>query len=670
MRNRFLFGGLFIYALFLSWGIPLWDDDFTSWISQIWDKNLAQLLWEVISPLSTQPEHWGFNERPLQKIFYKIGWYVSGKESWAYWVLKCLGFAGLGVAVYRWALLLVPKSKEGRWAALGASLFLMASPGVTAAFVLHMDFAIVAELLFVVLTYVLIGEVERTPATGSGWLNLRTHGAWLKRWTLLSLAVYLSYKSKADLKLIPVILAVYVFILRRSQLRWFAFPIGLMFILAIPWGPGIFSRLPAFMPGSSGSAIDWMWQPAKLARIQEFIWSSIPYQPIGSWSGGTLSLAGMLGPYLLVPLLIFLVWRGVPLDRVPWLRNDRLEDRARIFALIWIVLILGAVSSLPELNYVYRIRYGILTMVPVSLLLAWAFGVWVESWKKIPYPKVALGVMLSLFGIQFLQNLSRSLHFRGYMGSFIVAADAAYKYVEEKLPDTELYLLPDFRPNDYWPDMPRVLRERKWLNTIDELKAKPPGPKRHVISWGASLWEQLPLVAALPGCRSSNLFERTGFCPRDAMAFVMEYRALHPSFALAEKAKSQNRWADARSAYEQVLRDEPGNLGARFGLGFAASQQRDWITMEAQFGEVRKFFPQHLGVIYNHGVALKELGRYDAAAATFSKVIAVEPNNYASLIYLFWSYREGGRRGRAQDVARKLRAQFPQDPGVLQLPSD
>jgi hypothetical protein len=54
--------------------------------------------------------------------------------------------------------------------------------------------------------------IEETPTdwTGAPQFNNPLHQAWLKRAAILAVCTYLGYKSKADLKLIPAILAVYV----------------------------------------------------------------------------------------------------------------------------------------------------------------------------------------------------------------------------------------------------------------------------------------------------------------------------------------------------------------------------------------------------------------------------------------------------------------------------
>src|ERR1041385_5221793 len=85
---RWLFAGGLVYTLFFAQGIPLWDDDFTSWFWKIKDNSLFHYIFEWVSPISTQPQYWGFNERPLQSIVYKVCYLISGREAWSYFTYK------------------------------------------------------------------------------------------------------------------------------------------------------------------------------------------------------------------------------------------------------------------------------------------------------------------------------------------------------------------------------------------------------------------------------------------------------------------------------------------------------------------------------------------------------------------------------------------------------
>ena len=160
---RWLVPAVFVYAFFFSQGIPLWDDDFTSLFWKIKDTSVWKHVWDWLSPISSQTENWGFNERPAQRVIYKIFQSISGYESWSFFLFKDLVLAGLIGASYLWARRLVPESAAGRLAALAGALTFLFAPGTMAAHIMHQDLAPLAELLFFALTYVIWAEVERTP---------------------------------------------------------------------------------------------------------------------------------------------------------------------------------------------------------------------------------------------------------------------------------------------------------------------------------------------------------------------------------------------------------------------------------------------------------------------------------------------------------------------------
>lgn len=665
-RRWLLFGG-FVFAFFFVQGIPLWDDDFTSWFWKIKDKSLFTLFLEIISPVSTQPQYWGFNERPIQAIIYKILHHVSGYESWSYFLYKSAVYAGLGVMVYLWGLCLVPKGKPGAWAALAAAVFFLLAPGPMASHVIHSDLATTAELIFLVLTYFIWWEIERTPES---WMDFPSASKpeqkrWLIRWATLSFCTYIGYKSKADLKLIPAILALYVGVARPKQWKLFLFPVGSMALLAVPWGSGIFSRLPPFLPGSKGSEIEWMWQPASLDRLLDFFWSPGSYSILSALKSPTLSLAGLLGPFLLLALLAFLGWRMTAFDNVPWRRLSSPLDRARAFVLVWFVVIVVGVSALPSINSIFRIRYGILTLVPASLLLAWVFGLFADSWSKLPrWAAVAAVVALA---IQSGINLSRSIHYRRDLGQVMVAVDQVYEHFAKKFPGEKLALFPDFRPYDYRPDAPSSIRERDWLSKAEDLVTRHQPYKAYVISWRPSLWEKVELVAHLPGCRETSLFDTIFPCPVGTGAYLMRYIGEDPLYRQAEALRAKGDAAGARKIHEAFLAKHPQSLAGMFVSGLLAFQGRDFNRAEGLYSQLERYLPDHGSILYNHALALGELGRHVEAIPRLKQLAQNEPRNYPVWINLYHAYSKSGQTWKATRTLTAMKRAFPNDGEVNRL---
>lgn len=127
-----------------------------------------------------------------------------------------------------------------------------------------------------------------------------------------------------------------------------------------------------------------MWQPASLERLSAFFWSSGPFSLSEFLTRPTLSLAGLLGPVLLIPVAALLLHASGGVRAVAWFRRDRPVDRAHLFVMVWTAAVFVGVSALPAINYTFRVRYGIITMGPVCLLIAWALGVLVAHRRQLP----------------------------------------------------------------------------------------------------------------------------------------------------------------------------------------------------------------------------------------------------------------------------------------------
>ena len=77
-----------------------------------------------------------------------------------------------------------------------------------------------------------------------------------------------------------------------------------------------------------------MWQPASFARLRDFLWSSQRYNGWQVFREPTLSLAALLGPFLLGGILIFLGWRFIKRESSVGKLSETPAGRARLFALI------------------------------------------------------------------------------------------------------------------------------------------------------------------------------------------------------------------------------------------------------------------------------------------------------------------------------------------------
>ncbi len=663
-----LLGG-FIFAWFFTLGIPLWDDDFTSWSRKVDGQSIFRFLWEWISPISTQPEHWGFNERPVQSLIYKTFQMVSGYEAWSYFLFKSAIYAAVGWRIYRLGLLLGGEtSRLARFASAGVAALYLLSPGPVAALILHQDVAPVAALVNLLLLEWIFRSVEATPVEWRGLPDFSKPAvrSWAAKWLGIAVCIYLGYKTKADVKLLGPVLAAYILVTRRHQWAYFAIPIGAAALLAVPWGPGIFTRLPPFVPGSGGSSVGWMFQEAKLARVFSYLWSPDAFPWRDFYLSAPLSLAGILGPFVLIVAAGFAIWRVQGDDRPLARWNKTAHGRAWVLFAIWWAVVMGATSALSDINFTFRLRYGILTLTPTAILLAGLAVAYIRSAKELP--RYALHVACAALVLQAGMNLLRSAKYRRDMGIVMVSVDQAYERVAKDFPGASLALMPDFRPYDYRPGAGRVFDLKTVLADTGDLskKAFPPG-NTIVISWNPTLWEEIELIEAYTGCRSYSPFDWLWPCPKKAGAMVMRWLGANPLYQKAELLRKGGKNAEALALHEQFLKDHPGSLAVRFVIGLESflvgNPTRAWEV----FHPLSEYFPNNNAVLFNTALAGMETQHLIEAAKLLETIAEREPTNYGVLYNLQEAYKRS-RRDRARErVVRELERLFPQDDAVKKL---
>ncbi len=630
----FIVGSL--YGYFFSQGIPLWDDDFASIFDKIQNKTVWQIFLEWVSPISTQPQFWGFNERPVQALIYKIFYFFVGYDSGLYFLYKNLIFGALGWMIYRWSRRLLGEASS-LWALLPTALFLLC-PGPMAAHFLHSDLATTSQFLFLFLTYHIWDAVETTPTVWQGLTTSRECRQWMLRWGGLTLATYLGYKSKADLKLIPAILGLYLLTIpeRRKQWRIFIFPLAGMFLLAVPWGPGIFKQLPPFLPGSHGSEIGWMWQPVTTKKLTDFIWSDFPWDVAFIFKTPTISLAAILGPFVLIPAVIFAIWYAVR----SYLRDQNLAEsswptkRARNFVALWFVVMIFAVGSLPVLNLTFRIRYGILPLVPAILLLAWLLGQVARNLKF--FPSMTVAAIVACFALQGAIDFYRSVEQRSDLGSVMNAVDRAYEFINDQLPNAKLVSVEGYRSYFYHTDASPVIRERELLDHFESLTTgKYPVGNTYALSWVPTFWDQVEYVAKFSGCRGGVAFNIIADCDNQLQSYLFRYIGRDPEFALGEQLRQTGNFAEALKAHEHFLQRYPRSFAAYFSIGIEAMSVGNNDRAEEAWSYLEYYFPHHATVLYNHGLTLKKRGDAVGAASRFSQVLKIDPTHFGPLVNSF-----------------------------------
>lgn len=655
-RHWWILGvGIAVWALFLTQGLTLWDDDFTSWIKRYVDRPSWRLLIDVISPFSTQSESWGFNERPIQALLYRLAALFSGDRAWAFFLLKSLTLVAMGLGVAAWVLHLTREQTRSPVPALLSAIWVSVSGATGAALVWHPDYAPLAEAWFLAGGLLLWSLTEH--ARSGGTISAR-------QWIAAAAFVAVGYKSKADLKLLPAIWATYVLMLPelRQQWRRWILPASILVIYAIPWGPQIFVRLPPFVPGSGGSSVGWMWQPASMDRLKDFFWLRENWDLSERFLAPTLALGWNLG-FLLPAGMVFLVWRtGGVLDRVPWLRLTHPSDRARLWVLIWLVWMTVAVTALPAINYTFRVRYGILLWVPVTLLLGSALGFVVEAWRTRRMPVWLKAVLVSAFALQLGLNGWKAMRARRDLGAVMVAVDRAYRAVDERYPLERLVWMPDFRPYDSRPASSRAVREAVWLKANEDIRGQTQAGRVTVaLSWSASFWEEIDFEERFTGCPGGVLFDFVFPCRLGDGAFLYRYIGRDADYQRGEEARKRGAQAEALAAYRVFLARYPKNFAGHFVQGLTALAVGDHVLAESSWRFLEHYFPRHLSVLYNLALTLQSQGKAQEARERLLEVIAMDDRSYGAWFHLCSGWIQEKNWRRARKALDQMEKRFPGD---------
>ncbi len=610
-------------GLLMTQSLPFWDGDFTIFFTAIQDKSLAKLVGDLLSPITEDTRNWGFLDHTVQLIIYKIGYLLVGWESWPYVWFRAACYGGIGYFIYLWSLRLVADSKYARYAGAAAAVLFVAAPAPIASMSWIADFAPVAEFAVAGITFLLWAEIEKTPTEWSevNFWSDPARRAWVLRWTGLAILTYFAYKTKSDVKLITPFTALYLFLTRRSQWKVFLPPVTLMALLAVPWNAEIFKRVPPFLPGGQGGSENFMWQPAKLSRLTEFLWSSNPY----NLRDPSLSLAGLLGPFLLVGVVALFVIRPLPAGTLRF-TFETPQRRAHLYVSLWFLAILAGATALPPLNYFFRIRYGILTLLPVSILLASAFGWYCQTafpsdGSKSTLPKwLIIGPWL-LFLVQLTVNLDRSIMYRRQFGTVESGVDQTYEFIAKNYPNDDLALMPDFLSYDYHLDAPPAIKKRRVISGLDELARAFVPNKTTVLSWQKPASPMLQLVKSFNGCRADSWFDKLTDCPQTLDIYLSRYVG-GPSVPTPLTPMVERTRAAAQAA-----------LNRSFAL--CQAQQSKECIAAAQ--EALRLDPNYPEAYNNLAAAYEALGMWDEAIQAATEAIRLKPDFQLAKNNLAWS---------------------------------
>ncbi|MCM2278788.1 MAG: tetratricopeptide repeat protein [Oligoflexia bacterium] len=630
-------------AFFFSHGLPLWDDDYGVWLAQA-ESGLLPLLLRILSPLTSDPLAWGYSDRPVQVLLYKLLHLVFGTWGSGYFLVKSLAFGALGGALYH---AMRRASVERGIAYLALALFALSTTSL-ASLLWHSDFAVYSQLVTVVLLLWAVPRIAKGPASPGP--------AFIRFSLIFFAAVYFGAKLRGDVRLVPLILLAWTWCYRRERFRLYRWPLGTAFLATLPWSAQLFTARPPFLPGATGYQ-GWTYGTFSLGRVFDFLardFLSIQRAPLSVLGalGGGVALAGLAyGVYRFSTHL-----RGKPrkakasLD----LRGAKVPvpDAEWGLLLLWLAFSVLACGILSPQPHAFQLRYTLIPLIPATLLFARTAQVAIEDFSRVRWLKTAL---LTLVALQCGLHVSRDYRFRADMGHMLVSIDGIYRAVEKNHPDGPFAQGPGFLGYAYKRGV-KAFETRRALSSFDEAAQLPANAV--IAAWNPPLDPRFSFETVASGCGAS-LFDLVFRCEPHESGFLLRYLGTVPELAQADQLDKRGSLSGARQVLEDFLRRGPFNPGAGFVLSLYAYRQGDFGRMEQLYEQLGPYFPTNASVLYNWGLAKQGQKKYREAASLLERAYALVPRDYAIGFNLADSYYRQGKKRRALATVQELMETFP-----------
>ena len=635
-RNEVRAGAFaFGFAFFLSHGLPLWDDDYAQWLAQA-QVSFFDLLGRFLLPVTSEPNSWGYSDRPLQVLIYRILHTFFGYWGTGYFFVKSLVFGALVGYLYG----RMTQMRLERRAIRGILILFTVSTNVVAALLWHSDFAFYAQLVLAWGVFWSVDRIDRgVPFWGKGPLGLAPE--FVRFALTLILLTYFGTKIRGDVRMLPLILALYVGFYHRARAKHLFGVFGVALLASIPWSTALFKHLPPFIPGSQGWQ-GWTFAPFSLKRVFDFA-----FLDLFSVESVPLSFFGGVGVVLTVAAAIFFCYQFYR-DRIRW------PDRRWGLALVWLSVALIGAGMLAPQSYSFQLRYTAALLVPASILFALIADSAFREFGSSTIFRTAFTVMVAA---QCGIHLYRDIGFRKDMGHTVTAIDRIYSSVEQDFANAQLLLGPGFLPYAFRDSKAQALVSRKPIGSVDEVKAFPAGGTV-VASWTPYLDARFVLVKQANGCASS-VFDSIFSCQAKDGAVLLKYIGSAPEVDQAQAHEKAGNLQAARQSYDGYLQREPNNLGASFMAGILAYRLGDFARMEQIYDHLGSYFPGHPAVVYNWGLSKQGLNKFPEATRLFERAYALVPKDYAIGFNLADSYYKQGKKNRAIATVTDLLKTYP-----------
>lgn len=630
-----------LLAFFFSHGLPLWDDDYGVWLAQA-NGSFVDLLLRILSPFTSDPASWGYSDRPVQVLIYKVVSVAFGTWGTGYFLVKSLVFGALSGVLYHW----MRKLDVGhRVACLSLAAFAV-SANVVSALLWHSDFAFYTQLALALLFLSSLQAIERGPANyaafrqalARGWDHLPA--GFLRFCAIFFATVYFGSKIRGDLRIAPLVLLAWLAIYRRPKFKVWAVPFAVSFLATLPWSAALFKHLPPFVPGAAGWQ-GWTYTGFSISRALEFL-----ALDMFSIRTAPLSVAGAMGVLFVLAGAVYAVFRAY---------RNRLTapDATWGFFVLWFAIaVLGAGALAPQ-AHAFQLRYTAVLLVPAVLLLALGAQ---AAWEDLRQIRVFQYALPAVFGLQMLLSLFHAVEHRKDMGHTVVAIDKIFRAVEKDHPNGTFVLGPGFLPYAFRGTEARALVNRKQVSSLDEISRYPAGTV--VASWSSFLDARYTVAQVATGCGAS-LFDLLSGCRPTDGGILMRYLGPVAEVEQSQQLDRQGNLQAAKQVIDAYLQKDPSNHGALFIAGLQSYRLGDFAKMEQAYERLEEFFPGHPSVVYNLGLAKQGLQKYAEAAQLLERAYAMVPKDYAIGFNLADTYYKQGKKSRALATLTELRKVYP-----------
>ena len=606
-------------AFFFSHGLYLWDTDYSQWLAQA-GSGLPEILLRVFSPLTSDPDTWGFSDRPLYVLICWLLHAFFGSWATGWFFVKSLAVGTLCAMVYGF---LRRHCSVGAFAALFGAMILASSPATMASLLYLSDPAVYSQMAMTAAMFF-----------AYSWFNRRI--GTVRFVVMFAITVYFGAKLRGEVRMAPLAVLGYAYFFRRDVFRRLVLPVTGVFLLSLPWSLGMFSASPPYLPGAG--------------RLAGFLFSGLssPLKP-------QISVFVTVGIVLCIALLVFGVWS------VGRRKIKLTYDRSGFF-IAWLGAALLGCAALPGQSGAFDLRYALIALVPAVMLASIAIdeAVTVLKGASLGRFKWFVPLALMLAGLQLSLHLGASARHRMDIGRTIVAANGIHTLVEEKYSKSRFVYAPGFIAYGYKDVKSFALMNRRTIENLDRLSQFPSGDT-YVASWEGILDARLSVEKVVSGCSPYSVFDWIAGCGPADGAFLFRYVGTPPEFTRAQEFEKNRDFRSASVQIEKYLQRDPANHGMAFTLSLYAYNLRNFARMESIYDAIGPFYPAITSVVYNWAIAKLGMGKFKDSIRLFRRALRLSPGDYAIGFNLADALMKSGDRKAALIQLEALLQSHPGD---------